>query len=744
MKKTSYDGLAGGNGGDGLEQSDSRNRVNAPTENRPRSNLAALFETNSKQSSSSHVAAAAINLRRQPVVIEAKPIIPSDTSGSLVKSAPAHMIPFNAPRIIPPPNRISSSVYSAGGAPKNYQQSVNVSADETTDGQHQDGKSDRRDSNTTGTSVRRCISSKELGTLAPPTGSPFASMLYQREILQAQHQQRLMESRRADASSNAPSDQSSNLSGIQTAQDISHGSGDSSGNKRRSQLKNESRNQRRAEHTKAVIFDLCEIVADLFIAESKLLNPSSYGVASTFQRDHVLKNVQDFVSALPPRYALGVDTPSEVLLHMRLMAAARSDHSKAVVHVTNLMDSHWGLDNASSLSSRDQNRKLVTISCVDAYGLLEYMTKLLATGGSRVVDADVMLSSDGIALDRFVVQMKGRLRLDRLSQRIETFLSKAKDREGDEFCHSSNHSLADRSSEHLHISGPLSGPLYFHAPIAKEPSPENIQEEIESAVPLSQILAASSSTNALTSLVPRRGAPAIRRELSVPNRLLQPVFANESSTHSQAQPLPISEQQVGEDTDSSSPRDIPIPPTRSRRPLVNREAISFTATPPEVMQPTIDYVTVPNAQSRESENLQEDRIIPLIPFDELMLIETLGNGRVSTIYRAAWRQNNSANDTLTLSNVDMVALKVATVILETEDTAHVDELRREADIAAMLSHKNVCQLVGIAADAECFCLAYDFCEGGSLLDLLSDTRRYYEYLPIALDVANGMAYLHAR
>jgi serine/threonine protein kinase len=41
-------------------------------------------------------------------------------------------------------------------------------------------------------------------------------------------------------------------------------------------------------------------------------------------------------------------------------------------------------------------------------------------------------------------------------------------------------------------------------------------------------------------------------------------------------------------------------------------------------------------------------------------------------------------------------------------------------------------------------LAYEFCEGGSLLSLLSDTTRYYEYLPIALDIANGMAYLHSR
>ena len=94
--------------------------------------------------------------------------------------------------------------------------------------------------------------------------------------------------------------------------------------------------------------------------------------------------------------------------------------------------------------------------------------------------------------------------------------------------------------------------------------------------------------------------------------------------------------------------------------------------------------------------------------------------------------------------MNMVALKVAMINAETGDPSHINELRREADIAARLQHPNICDLVGVAADAECFCLAYDFCEGGSLLSLLSDSKRYYEYLPIALDVANGMAYLHSR
>jgi serine/threonine protein kinase len=126
-------------------------------------------------------------------------------------------------------------------------------------------------------------------------------------------------------------------------------------------------------------------------------------------------------------------------------------------------------------------------------------------------------------------------------------------------------------------------------------------------------------------------------------------------------------------------------------------------------------------------------------------LETLGTGRVSTIYRAAWQRAYDRDAvTPTPLGVYMVALKVAMVNTITGDTSHVDELRREADIAARLSHANICDLVGVAADAECFCLAYDYCEGGSLLSLLTDSSRYYEYLPIALDIANGMAYLHSR
>lgn len=322
--------------------------------------------------------------------------------------------------------------------------------------------------------------------------------------------------------------------------------------------------------------------------------------------------------------------------------------------------------------------------------------------------------------------MNGRLRLDKLSHSIGSFLadSRARDHAShDEHASTSSGTFSDDTSSprSRELQKIPSGPLYFHAPSTwVDVSPSDMAEAMKSAIPLSAVL----SSNALTTLVP------MRRNSSMPGRLLQPVLP-QTPDHSVR----------GEEwtTVETTSKSMSSP---SRRPLVNRQATNFGMD----VDSALDYVTVPVAPTIErSLGDMEDRVVPLIPFEELMLIETLGSGRVSTIYRAAWQHGHyvsGASDTY--SKVEMVALKVATVNPDTGDTSHVDELRREADIAAMLKHPNVCDLIGVAADSECFCLAYDFCEGGSLLSLLSDTSRYYEYLPIALDIANGMAYLHSR
>eukprot|EP00957_Ditylum_brightwellii_P161467 12293998-Ditylum_brightwellii.AAC.1 len=79
------------------------------------------------------------------------------------------------------------------------------------------------------------------------------------------------------------------------------------------------------------------------------------------------------------------------------MAAARADSTRAAVHIVNVDDdaSSW---EAQQQRPQPRSVRLVTISCADRNGLLEYITRLLGTGGSRVLDADVMTSKDNIAL----------------------------------------------------------------------------------------------------------------------------------------------------------------------------------------------------------------------------------------------------------------------------------------------------------------------------------------------------------
>ena len=529
-------------------------------------------------------------------------------------------------------------------------------------------------------------------------------MLYQKEKIEVRMAERLKQTRESNLSTSTSPPHSSCSP--------QQGSGP---------MTNKARNQRRAEHTRAVTNELCEIVSDLFISESKLLNPSQYGVDSAFQREQVLRCVERFVGSLPPRYALMADTPSEVLLHMRLIAAVRSDPKRAVVHITNLEnDNHW-----TQHTEVGRSKKLVTIACSDTIGLLEYVSKLLGTGGSRVLDADVMLSSDNVALDRFVVEMNGRLRLDKLSQCIENFLEeRIRKKEKKQFQNdgptlSRSSSINSNGSKSL-LPVELSATVYYSPSPAKSISnaKDVHDEEMKAAIPLSEVLASGSTVGALPSLGRKSNSflPLSRNNslppipLSSAEKLDIAQFVQVQRAHSAEEASPKNEGRGitrEENVGSSADNDQAQSSMRQRRPLVNRDARSnFDVEEEDILlndgldveddaepDTAIDYMTYDLSSGT-------DRVIPLIPFDELMLIETLGMGRVSTIYRAAWRQTSSITHAVDVSGSYMLALKVAMVNAGTHDTSHVDELRREADIAARLKHPNICDLLGVAADSE--------------------------------------------
>ncbi|KAG7339382.1 protein tyrosine kinase [Nitzschia inconspicua] len=534
------------------------------------------------------------------------------------------------------------------------------------------------------------------------------------------------------------------------------------------QSSNEARKSRRAQHHQAIIYDLTEIATDLFLAETKLVNPSLYGVPSSnrmrLRREQVYKCVQDFISSLPSRYALGVESPSEVLIHMRLMAAVRADPGRPSVHIANLdQDTHWmsNVNESSGSADRCNNKnknvttnkpkRLVTICCVDEHGLLEYISKILATSGSRVLDADVMLSTDNLALDRFVVEMNGRLRLDKLTQYVGEFLETAKEKN-----HHQQHQQAEETDQGDVASAATSsfeksdlpGPLYFRPNAAPTVRRCTSSMDLIRGVPLQQALKGNcgDSRNLLSSLTRDESFLPLSRSHTLlpplPTTTASPVTTSVKKTHDELKIETV--RSFNGANESISKADFP-----SHRDDNNNVTFSKRLSGKRRI---IDDVDVPNPiQKNESDDSSnafsiglEKRHVPIIPFDELMLIETLGVGRVSTIYRAAWSPKRAGQDTQHPHDVRMVALKVAMVHPETQDTMHIQELHREFEIAACLQHPNISHLVGIAEDHDCFCLAYEYCEGGSLLSLVSDRRRCYEYLPIALDIVQGMAFLHAK
>jgi serine/threonine protein kinase len=353
--------------------------------------------------------------------------------------------------------------------------------------------------------------------------------------------------------------------------------------------------------------------------------------------------------------------------------------------------------------------------------------------------------------------MNGRLRLDTMVTLVEAFLRNALmdasnmivEQDGAQSLSKHNRSSSMRS---VPSSVEVSGPLY----IAETGSHSNRlsfltqEQEIRSGVPLSEVLATRSQGNLADFTF-----PPLRKLQSLPSGI--PVadafhpgltFPPLRKLHSLSGAIPVTDtlsDQVEHNEETQQEEQSKLVATsRERRPLVNRPGLSDLDRPTDSFDDlsALDFVSVPVLDASAGAPA-ETRDIPLIPFHELMLIETIGTGRVSTIYRAAWQRGNFVQSHLAdTAAVRMVALKVATVNAKTGDTAHIDELRREADIAARLAHPNICHLIGVAADPECFCLAYEYCEGGSLLSLLSDSSRYYEYLPIALDIVRGMAFLH--
>lgn len=124
--------------------------------------------------------------------------------------------------------------------------------------------------------------------MAPPSGSAYENMLIQKLTLEENLKRRLQEMKAT--SRGVFPDQSDDST---------------SNSSRRKESGNGSRNRRLLLLNKAIVDDLCEVVADLFLSESKLLQPTQYGVPEDpnvyGQRDEVVAAIHRFVNFLPAR-----------------------------------------------------------------------------------------------------------------------------------------------------------------------------------------------------------------------------------------------------------------------------------------------------------------------------------------------------------------------------------------------------------------------------------------------------------
>jgi hypothetical protein len=226
--------------------------------------------------------------------------------------------------------------------------------------------------------------------------------------------------------------------------------------------------------------------------------------------------------------------------------------------------------------------------------------------------------------------MHGRLRLDKLATCIERFLEEAR---VEKEMKSTTVVPDTGSSSSLSVDSKskpeFPGTVYYRAtPETNEaPTPREMQEAIDAAVPLTEMLA---SGNGNFTLLPM--FRPLSRHLSLPPTLPSAVrrmpvkphkVSSSASLEIRAEPLSVeSPEQKG----STDPKPCSM---RQRRPLVNRQGNS-----------DLDRIGDDETDDGDEGDLAVDilaldvsgdgygnRNVPLIPFDELMLIETLGRLR---------------------------------------------------------------------------------------------------------------------
>jgi len=162
---------------------------------------------------------------------------------------------------------------------------------------------------------------------------------------------------------------------------------------------------------------------------------------------------------------------------------------------------------------------------------------------------------------------------------------------------------------------------------------------------------------------------------------------------------------------------------------------------------TLTYSTVKNTNVAEAYHramsnrfVKHPHLLTLIDPQEIILHRIIGEGTFGRVWSAKWGSSSVAVK-------EFVFAQAAVAGKSSQQQAIVEEIIGEAGMMAILRHPNVLQLFGCSLTAQAIWIVSELCSLGSLRQVLDDTERVLTLdvrLSLALQVAEGMAYLHTQ
>jgi len=138
--------------------------------------------------------------------------------------------------------------------------------------------------------------------------------------------------------------------------------------------------------------------------------------------------------------------------------------------------------------------------------------------------------------------------------------------------------------------------------------------------------------------------------------------------------------------------------------------------------------------------VKHPHLLTLIDPQEVILHRIIGEGTFGRVWSAKWGSSSVAVK-------EFVFAQAAVAGKSRQQQAIVEEIIGEAGMMAILRHPNVLQLFGCSLTAQAIWIVSEICSLGSLRQLLDDRERTLSMearLNLALQVAEGMAYLHTQ